>query len=105
MRTPGNRFRDIINEIANITARREQLMLGAFDALEYRYPSIAQALLEYIGGKRRAAVWLCAPQRALGGRCPCELLAEGDEDSVWDLLGGLDVAEVQGHRSHSQLAY
>jgi hypothetical protein len=63
----ANKFRNIISEIASITVRREELALGAFDALEYRYPSLAQALLDHIGSKRRAAHWLCAPHRASGG--------------------------------------
>jgi hypothetical protein len=32
---------------------------------------------------------MCAPQRASGGRIPYDLLAEGDEDGLWDLLEGV----------------
>lgn len=105
MRIPVNKFRSIVGEIANIAARREELTSGAFDVLEYRHPSLAQALLDHIGSKRRAAYWLCAPQRAWGGKSPCEMLADGDEESVWDLLEGLDVAEVPGHQPRSRPAY
>jgi Protein of unknown function (DUF2384) len=97
MRMPASKFRNIISEIAGITARREELTSGAFDVLECRHPSLAQALLAYMGNKRRAAHWLCAPQRAWDRKSPCELLADSDEDSVWDWLEGLDVAEVPGH--------
>jgi|GEM_PF-759037 len=86
MRVPHNAFRNIVGEIASITARREQLTKSALDALECRYPTLAQALLEHVGGRRRAAYWLCAPQRACGGKSPCELLGESDEELVWDLL-------------------
>lgn len=105
MRMPASKFRNIISEIASITARREELTSGAFDLLEHRHPSLAQALLEHMGSKRRAAHWLCVPQRGWDGKSPCELLADSDEDSVWDWLEGLDVAEVPGPRPRYPLAY
>lgn len=105
MRTSLNKFRSIISEISSIAARREALTLSAFDALEYRHPPLAQALLDQLGNKRRAAHWLCAPQRACGGRSPCDLLADSDQDSVWDLLEGLGMAELPRPRADSRLAY
>ncbi len=105
MRLPANKFRSIIGEIGRVTARREELRSDAFDVLERRHPSLARAVLDHVGSKRRAAHWLCAPQRAWGGKSPCEMLADSDEDSVWDLLEGLDVAEVPAHPTRSQLAY
>lgn len=102
---PSNKeFRHIINEIGRIRARREELTLGAFDALACSHPVLAQALLDQIGGERRVAHWLCAPQRAWDGRSPCELLADGDEDGVWDLLEGVDSVDPTDQRHHSQLA-
>jgi hypothetical protein len=86
MRKPPNNFRNISSEIAYITAQREALVVGAFDALEFRYPALAQVLLESFGSRQRASHWICGPQRALDGRPVCELLADGDEDAVWDLL-------------------
>jgi len=94
MRVTHNAFRDIVGEIASITARREQLTVSAMDALEYRYPVLARALLDHVGCRRRAAHWLCAPQRACGGRSPCELLGESDEEQVWDLLDPTGMAEL-----------
>jgi uncharacterized protein (DUF2384 family) len=102
---PFNKFRNIISEISSIAARREALTLSAFDALEYRYPSLAQALLDQVGNKRRAAHWLCAPQRACDGRSPCDLLADGDRDGVWDLLDGLGMVEVPRPPADPRLTY
>ncbi len=105
MRIPGNKFGNIANEIANIAARREALILTAFDAVESRWPSLARALLEDTGSRRRAAHWLCAHSRACGGKSPCDLLAEGDEDGVWDLWEGVGEADMSRRPSGSQLAY
>lgn len=105
MRMPFNKFRNIISEISSITARREELTLSAFDALEHHHPSLAQALIDQVGSKRRAAHWLCAPLRACDGKSPCTLLADSDQDSVWDLLEGLDIVELPRPRAGSRMAY
>lgn len=84
------KFDYIASEITKASARREALILEAFDMLETSHPSLAQAVLVYLGNKRRASHWLCTPRSAWKGRCPCELLAEGDQDSLWDLLQGYE---------------
>jgi hypothetical protein len=91
-------FEDIASDLVSVTTWREELVSGALDALECRHPKLAQALLENVGSRRRASYWICAPQRAKDGRSPCDLLADGDEDSVWDLL---EIAG-QGERSHRE---
>ena len=84
------KFDYIASEITKATARREALILEAFDALETSHPSLSQAVLVYLGNKRRASHWLCTPRSAWQGRSPCELLAEGDQESLWDLLQGYE---------------
>ena len=84
------KFDYIASEIIKATARRETLILDAFDALEANHPSLSQAVLVYLGNKRRASHWLCTPRSAWKGRTPCELLAEGDQESLWDLLQGYE---------------
>lgn len=79
-------WRDVAAELAALAARREQIVSDAFRLFQERHPSLAEGALEYIGGERRAAHWMSAPRRAGGGRIPYELLAEGDEDGVWELL-------------------
>src|SRR5690606_11450555 len=88
MRTQGNTFRYIMTEIAHVAVRREALISDAFTTLEKRWPLLAEALLVETGSKRRAAYWLCAPNRSIAGKSPCDLLAEGDQDGVWELLEG-----------------
>ena len=93
----GNKkFGYIASEITRAAARREALILEAFDALETSHPSLSQAVLVYLGTRRRASHWLCTPRSAWNGRSPCELLADGDEDSLWDLLQGYE-ANVVSH--------
>jgi len=91
----NKKFGYIANEITKATARREALILEAFDALEASHPSLSRAVLVYLGTKRRASHWLCTPRSAWQGMSPCELLADGDEDSLWDLLQGYE-ANVAG---------
>lgn len=90
MPSRNNKFGHIASEIIKATARREALILEAFDALETSHPSLSQAVLVYLGSKRRASHWLCTPRSAWKGKSPCELLADGDQDSLWDLLQGYE---------------
>lgn len=86
MRKSVMKFNAIAQQISRITSQREQLVLDAFEALELRFPLLAQILLETIGSRQRAACWMCAHQRAFDGRNANEVLADGDEDSVWDQI-------------------
>ncbi|HET9818739.1 MAG TPA: DUF2384 domain-containing protein [Rhodanobacteraceae bacterium] len=88
------KFDYIASEITKATARREALVLEAFDVLETSHPSLSQAVLVYLGNKRRASHWLCTPRSAWQGKSPCELLADGDQDSLWDLLQGYEDSAV-----------
>lgn len=86
MRPSTAQFRQITSELTRLMAERRQLVASAFQCLERRYPLLANELLEQTGNRQRAAQWMCAPMRASGGRMPYDLLAEGDEDGIWDLL-------------------
>lgn len=92
MRKPAVKFNAIAQEISRITSQREQLVLDAFDALAFRYPLLAQTLLENIGSRQRAARWMCARQRAFGGCNAYDVLGGGDEDSVWEQIPGHEAA-------------
>lgn len=96
MRKPPVKFIDIAREITRVTSMREQLILNAFDALEFRHATLAQTLLECIGNRQRAAHWMCTHQRAFGDRSAYEVLADGDEDSVWDEIPGYSVGDKSG---------
>lgn len=84
MRSRTIRFLAIATEIARINALREQAMEEAFAVLESQQASLANMLLQSTGDRRRAVRWMCLHQRVFDGRMAYELLADGDEDSVWD---------------------
>lgn len=84
MRSRTISFLAIATEIARINALREQAMEEAFAVLESQQASLANMLLQSTGDRRRAVRWMCLHQRAFGGRMAYEVLADGDEDSVWD---------------------
>ena len=89
MRAATTKFHNIAGELARLAELRETLVSNAFEALELRHPQLASEVREFVGSRQRAAHWMCAPQRAAGGKIPYDLLAEGDEDSLWDLLEGV----------------
>lgn len=89
MRTANTKFQNVAGELARLAELRETLVSNAFEALELRHPELANEVREYIGSRQRAAHWMCAPQRVTGGRIPYDLVAEGDEDGLWDLLEGV----------------
>ena len=82
-------FSAIATELEHLHLRRESVMHGAFEALLECCPGLAALLLEGLGDARRAAVWLSSRQRAFSGRTAWDLLAEGDEDEVWDVASRL----------------
>ena len=88
MRKPPIQFDEIADEIRHVTLVRDQLVLAAFDALESRHVELAQTLLENLGSRQRAAHWMCTNQRAFDGSSAYDVLADGDEDRVWDQLPG-----------------
>ncbi|MFK2903886.1 DUF2384 domain-containing protein [Dyella ginsengisoli] len=86
---PQHRFRSIADELARLTAQREEAMLNAFAALERQDASLAVLLTQHLGDRQRAARWMGMHQRALGGRSAYEALA-GEIDRVWDRVLGSD---------------
>jgi hypothetical protein len=89
MRSSSMKFDNVASQLARLAEQRETLVVSAFEALEARHPVLAGEVREYIGSRQRAAYWMCAPQRTTGGKIPYDLLAEGDEDGLWDLLEGI----------------
>ena len=97
MRKPTVKYGELACEIERLTSMREQLVMDAFGALEIREGALAQTLLDNIGSRQRAAHWMCCRQRAFDGRSAYQVLADGDEDRVWD--------EIPGHRRGDAIDY
>lgn len=105
MRAPSSKLQTISDRLVQVRMQREELAALALDALECQYPSLAQVLIQDLGSRRRAALWVCTPQRACGGETPCALLAAGDEDGVWDLLADTETSENDVRQAQNHMAY
>lgn len=92
--TPQHRFRSIADELARLTAQREEAMLAAFAALERQDATLAVLLTQHLGDRQRAARWMGMHQRAFGGRSAYEALADGEIDRVWDRVLGSDDSDA-----------
>lgn len=86
MRKLPTHFLTVATELDRLHLHKEAIIESAFGALLECCPSLAALLLEALGSRRRAALWLSVHQRAFSGRTAWELLAEGDEETVWDAV-------------------
>lgn len=84
-RKPALQFAEIAAEIRRVTSVPDQLVHAACDAFEYRHVVLAQTLVDSMGSWQR---WMCTDLRAFDGRSAYDILADGDEDLVWDQLPG-----------------
>jgi len=71
-------------EFDRISALREHLISDAFQILEHQNGRLAKAVMECLGDRRKAALWMSRPQRAFSGKTAYQYLADGDEDGIWD---------------------
>lgn len=105
MRKSTMNFSDVAREIDRINAVRDQTVLDAFSNLECRFTTLAQTLVDNVGNRQRAAYWMCTHQRAFDGRMAYEVLAEGDEDQVWERIPGSPDGEQTGSVGRVRMAY
>jgi hypothetical protein len=89
LKTSGS-LADVADELRGLDHAREAAVQRAFLVLEARHAAIAHLVLQFIGDRPRAARWMSMHQRAFGGRCAYDLLAEGDLDTVCDRLSGME---------------
>lgn len=79
-------FSRLAGSLERLRVERQKTIDDAFDSLCARKRLLASLLIEQFGDSHRAARWMASHQRAFGGRSPLELLADGDEDMLWDAL-------------------
>lgn len=101
MLTAPSGFSAFAAELEHLHMRRETVINNAFDALLVSCPRLAALLLEGFGDARRAAHWLSSKQRAFDGQTAWELLADGDEDTVWDAASRLVRFRQDGDHSEA----
>jgi hypothetical protein len=79
-------FSRFAGSLERLRAERQRTINAAFDSLRERNALLASLLIEQLGDAHRAALWMTSHQRTFGGRSPLEVLADGDEDTLWDAL-------------------
>jgi hypothetical protein len=105
MRKVTIRFQDVATELAQINAQREGVMERAFAMLEQRHGTLAAMLVQSLGDRQRAVRWMCRHQHAFDGRSAYELLADGEEDAVWDEIALMSDAPTAARLNAVRMAY
>jgi hypothetical protein len=96
----------IVQRLREIESSREETIDKAFLVLQMREPALASMLMENLGDRRRAAYWMCTHRRAFDGRSAYEVLANGDDDAVWDCLYGEDLKpDLAGRRKGERVDF
>jgi hypothetical protein len=105
MRKTTIRFQDVATELAQINAQRDGVMERAFTMLEQRHATLAAMLVQSLGDRQRALRWMCRHQSAFGGRTAYELIADGEDDTVWDEIALMSEAPVSARLNSARMAY
>ena len=98
-------FSEVAREVERVNAIRDKVVLDAFTTLECRYATLARTLVDNVGSRQRAAFWMCTHQKAFDGRMAYELLAEGDEDQVWERIPGGPDGPLLDRHDRSRMVY
>ena len=105
MRKVTIKFQDVATELDQINALRDEVMERAFITLEQRHGTLAAMLVQSLGERQRAVRWMCRHQNAFDGRTAYELLADGEEDTVWDEIALLSDAPISARTNAVRMAY
>ena len=71
-------------EMQRLNAMRDRLMIDAFSALESHHKQLAEMLILHVGGRTKAARWMCAHQKVFEGRTAYDMVSDGDMEAIWD---------------------
>lgn len=105
MRKVTIRFQDVASELAQLSAQRDDLMERAFGVLEQRHATLAAMLVQCLGDRQRAVRWMCRHQSAFGGRSAYELIANGEEDAIWDEIALMSETPLATRLNSARMAY
>jgi hypothetical protein len=98
-------FQEIAREIGRIDALRETVMSKAFVELETRHAPLALMLLHTVGDRQKAVRWMYVHQRIFDGRTAYDVLADGDEDSVWEAISRMGRVHATDMPDDVRIAY
>lgn len=82
-------FKDMGEKLEEIQAAREQVAFTAFSLLEARLNKFSSMLIIGLGDRTRAVWWMCMRHRNLEGRNAYEVIADGEEERLWELVESL----------------
>jgi Protein of unknown function (DUF2384) len=105
MRKVTIKFQDVATELAQINTLRDDVMERAFGMLEQRHATLATMLVQSLGDRPRAVRWMCRHQNAFSGRTAYELIAGGEEDTVWDEIALMSDSPMAARLNAVRMAY
>jgi hypothetical protein len=82
-------FRDMGVRLEEIHTTREQVAYAAFSMLEDRLSDFSNMLVSGLGDRARAVRWMCMRHRNLDGRNAYQVIADGEEERLWEELESL----------------
>jgi hypothetical protein len=82
-------FKNMGARLEAIHATREQVAFAAFSLLEERRRDFSNMLVIGLGNRTRAVWWMSMRHRNLDGRNAYQVIADGEEDRLWDVLEGM----------------
>jgi hypothetical protein len=82
-------FKDMSARLDELQATREQIAFDAFSMLEERLSNFSNMLVIGLGDRTRAAWWMCTRHRNLDGRNAYQVLADGEQERLWEVLQSL----------------
>jgi hypothetical protein len=77
---------EVAQEVDALYVRREAVLAEGFERLRQGRPKLAEMLIAIFGDGHKASHWLCTHQKRLDCRTAWQALADGDEESLWDIL-------------------
>lgn len=86
-------FGDMSARLEEIHIMHEQIALAAFAMLEERLSNFSSMLVIGLGNRARAVRWMCMRHRNLDGRNAYQVIADGEEDRLWEVVQSLCEAE------------
>lgn len=82
-------FKNMSAQLEEIQAMREQIAFAAFSVLEERLSDFSNMLIMGLGDRTRAVWWMCMRHRNLDGRNAYQVIADGEEDRLWEVVESL----------------
>lgn len=105
MRKVTIKFQDVATELAQLNTLRDDVMERAFGLLEHRHATLAAMLVQSLGDRQRAVRWMCRNQNAFDGHSAYELIAGGEEDTVWDEIALMSESPASARLNSMRMAY